>query len=237
MAIPPDEAGAELSVVHAELSDGRAGAALVAAIAAWRKQRAPELAELVELVGRQVDRSMAPLVGTRDAQHARWLELAALRRPADLGRLLAALPNTSIAKLRRRFALLAGYEPDPRMVEHVLAVPMRYSSYDAIPLLNAALDGNQSARLGRLVSPRKLEPNVKYVACVVPTYRAGATWKLERMLKAEALVHIAQPSFHFSFVPTGYDALSELVRHSDCYRLEYSDLDDALDRLLRLTDN
>jgi hypothetical protein len=39
--------------------------------------------------------------------------------------------------------------------------------------LNAALDGNPSARLGRLVSPRKLEPNVRYVACVVPTYRAG----------------------------------------------------------------
>jgi hypothetical protein len=39
--------------------------------------------------------------------------------------------------------------------------------------LNAALDGNQSARLGRLVSPRKLEPNVRYVACIVPTYRAG----------------------------------------------------------------
>jgi hypothetical protein len=40
--------------------------------------------------------------------------------------------------------------------------------------LNAALDGNPSARLGRLVSPRKLEPNMRYVACVVPTYRAGA---------------------------------------------------------------
>src|SRR5216684_3830361 len=39
--------------------------------------------------------------------------------------------------------------------------------------LNAALDGNPSACLGRLVSPRKLEPNVRYVACVVPTYRAG----------------------------------------------------------------
>ena len=30
-----------------------------------------------------------------------------------------------------------------------------------------------SARLGRLVAPRKLEPNGSYVACIVPTYRAG----------------------------------------------------------------
>jgi hypothetical protein len=39
--------------------------------------------------------------------------------------------------------------------------------------LNAALDGNAAARLGRLVSPRKLEPNRSYTACIVPTYRAG----------------------------------------------------------------
>jgi len=40
--------------------------------------------------------------------------------------------------------------------------------------LNAALDVDNGARLGRLVSPRKLEPNGKYLACIVPTYRAGA---------------------------------------------------------------
>jgi hypothetical protein len=39
--------------------------------------------------------------------------------------------------------------------------------------LNVALDGSTTARLGRLVAPRKLEPNRSYIACIVPTYRAG----------------------------------------------------------------
>ncbi len=39
--------------------------------------------------------------------------------------------------------------------------------------LNAALDGNSVARLSRLIAPRKLEPGKRYIACIVPTYRAG----------------------------------------------------------------
>jgi hypothetical protein len=39
--------------------------------------------------------------------------------------------------------------------------------------LNAALDGDAAARLGRLIAPRKLEPNRSYLGCIVPTNRAG----------------------------------------------------------------
>lgn len=39
--------------------------------------------------------------------------------------------------------------------------------------LNAALDGDSAARLSRLIAPRKLEPARRYIACIVPTYRAG----------------------------------------------------------------
>src|SRR5262249_27102739 len=39
--------------------------------------------------------------------------------------------------------------------------------------LNAALDANTSARLSRMVAPRQLAPNQSYIACIVPTYRAG----------------------------------------------------------------
>ena len=39
--------------------------------------------------------------------------------------------------------------------------------------LNAALGADDGARLGRLVCPRKLDPNGRYLACIVPTYRAG----------------------------------------------------------------
>jgi len=37
----------------------------------------------------------------------------------------------------------------------------------------ATFDGDSAAVLGRLVSARKLEANRKYIACIVPTYRAG----------------------------------------------------------------
>src|SRR6266851_878922 len=39
--------------------------------------------------------------------------------------------------------------------------------------LNTALDGNPSATVSRLIAPRKLETNRSYIACIVPTYRAG----------------------------------------------------------------
>jgi hypothetical protein len=38
---------------------------------------------------------------------------------------------------------------------------------------SATFDGDSAAHVGRLVSPRKLEANRKYIACIVPTYRAG----------------------------------------------------------------
>src|SRR5260370_9303557 len=39
--------------------------------------------------------------------------------------------------------------------------------------LTTALDGGFSARLSRLISPRKLEAGKRYIACIVPTFRAG----------------------------------------------------------------
>src|SRR5664280_483976 len=39
--------------------------------------------------------------------------------------------------------------------------------------LNSAFDGDTAATLSRLISPRRLEANQGYLACVVPTYHAG----------------------------------------------------------------
>ena len=41
------------------------------------------------------------------------------------------------------------------------------------PALDAALSANTSGRLARLIALRQLDPNQKYIACIVPTYRAG----------------------------------------------------------------
>lgn len=39
--------------------------------------------------------------------------------------------------------------------------------------LNSALNGDPSATVSRLIAARRLEPNTNYIACIVPTYRAG----------------------------------------------------------------
>jgi hypothetical protein len=39
--------------------------------------------------------------------------------------------------------------------------------------LNAALDGDPSQTIARLIAPRKLDPGQSYFACIVPSYRAG----------------------------------------------------------------
>jgi hypothetical protein len=39
--------------------------------------------------------------------------------------------------------------------------------------LTAAFDGDPALTCSRLIAARKLEPNTAYIACVVPTYRAG----------------------------------------------------------------
>ena len=39
--------------------------------------------------------------------------------------------------------------------------------------LNTALDGNSTTSLSRLIAPRKLDAGQRYIACIVPTYRAG----------------------------------------------------------------
>lgn len=68
--------------------------------------------------------------------------------------------------------------------------------------------------------------------CVLlPKFTARAATTFEPSPKAATLVALADQSFNFSFVTGGFEALAELIRRSDCYRLEYSDLDDALPRL------
>ena len=39
--------------------------------------------------------------------------------------------------------------------------------------LNAALNGDPATTVSRLIAPRQLEANQNYIACIVPTYRAG----------------------------------------------------------------
>lgn len=70
---------------------------------------------------------------------------------------------------------------------------------------------------------------------ILPKYVAGSPTILEPLPRARALVQLADESFNYNFLgPRGFTCLADLIRRMDCYRLEYSDLDDVLARLARL---
>jgi HprK-related kinase A len=67
---------------------------------------------------------------------------------------------------------------------------------------------------------------------VLPRWTAGRPTALEPLPKAQALLRMTDQSFNYNYLGAkGYECVEELVRRSDCYTLEYSDLDDVLARL------
>jgi HprK-related kinase A len=67
---------------------------------------------------------------------------------------------------------------------------------------------------------------------VVPKWSAGAPLSLEPVSKARMLAHLADSSFNYNLVGcAGFERLAEVVDRSDCFKLTYSDLDEALARL------
>ncbi len=96
--------------------------------------------------------------------------------------LVVVAPGPGVALEVRRDgpSVLALSDPaDPRVelpdLTHIDAWAHAQVTGDSLSgdALKAALDAAAAARLGRLVAPRKLEPNKNYIACIVPTYRAG----------------------------------------------------------------
>lgn len=64
---------------------------------------------------------------------------------------------------------------------------------------------------------------------VAPTYGRDATTRLEPMSRGQMLVHLADSTFRLQDAPQrNLDVLSRMLQHANCYRLELSDLDDAV---------
>jgi HprK-related kinase A len=67
---------------------------------------------------------------------------------------------------------------------------------------------------------------------ILPRWVAGRRTAIERLPKAQALLRLTDQSFNYNYLGVrGYRCIEELVRRSECYTLEYSDLDDVLTRL------
>lgn len=71
---------------------------------------------------------------------------------------------------------------------------------------------------------------------VLPRYVPGQPTLIEPLPKAQALMALTDQSFNYNYLGArGYECLVDLVREAECYRLEYSDLDDVLARLAQLS--
>ncbi len=123
-----------------------------------------------------------------------------------------SLKEAAIGIMRQRQPAIV-YSPEARDTEGTLFVHAR-------PPADAVTRAHEPARPGLII---------------VPKYVRGAATTLEPLARARALIEMADQSFNYNHLgPTGYATLVELVRASTCYRLEYSDIDDALHRLAQL---
>ena len=67
---------------------------------------------------------------------------------------------------------------------------------------------------------------------ILPRWAAGRPTALEALPKVHALMRLTDQSFNYNYLGArGYQCVVDLVGRSDCYTLEYSDLDDVLPRL------
>ena len=98
-------------------------AALAALLDAWRADRSPAIAELVESVSKRFEARSATITGAkRDAIHVAWLAAAKRRRPADLPQLVATITETlgRSTHALERVKALATWPADPRTAAGII---------------------------------------------------------------------------------------------------------------------
>lgn len=84
-------------------------------------------------------------------------------------------------------------------------------------------------------SVRRAQEDAPLALVVFPRYAAGKPTTIEPVTKAQALVELAGQSFNFGYHgANAFDCLTSMVANATCCRLEYSDLDDVIERLERL---
>jgi HprK-related kinase A len=84
-------------------------------------------------------------------------------------------------------------------------------------------------------SVRRAREDASPAWVVLPRWVAGRPTVLEPLSKAHTLLRLTDQSFNYNYLGVkGYQAVADLVRRSDCFTLEYSDLDDVLTRLAAL---
>jgi len=112
---------------------------------AWRETRAPGLADIIGVVGADLDRSLAPVgesgpggerakaLPSQRARHERWLDLCDLGRAADVTRLAAALADSNGPLGKEKMERLRNVPHDPRLAEALVAEILRPGGWTNVP--------------------------------------------------------------------------------------------------------
>ena len=114
------DSSAHLAALQAAFAAKDGAAALTAALAWWRVQRAPALADLIDEISQHV--SSAPVPSQID-----FARVAAAKNPLDLGRLLPAVTDLPVGFLPAAGELLAAYPDDPR-------IATAFASWTMVPI-------------------------------------------------------------------------------------------------------
>src|SRR5262245_55522247 len=115
-------ASMKLRLVETALAADDEEAALAAVLEAWRATEAPQVAALIETVGRRLELAITPaFTGKKAELHAIWMGIASERRPADWPRLVREIVLTAdrfgvavVNALLERARAIADWPPDPR---------------------------------------------------------------------------------------------------------------------------
>ncbi|MBA3540049.1 MAG: TIGR02996 domain-containing protein, partial [Deltaproteobacteria bacterium] len=123
-AVAPAAGATDLTALQSAFAAKDGAAALSAALAWWRVQRAPALADLIEAISTRVS-------GTAVADDVEFATLARAKNPLDLGRLLPAVRDLPVSFLPMAAKLMNEYPDDPRIAKAVAewaVVPITTSS-------------------------------------------------------------------------------------------------------------
>jgi HprK-related kinase A len=84
-------------------------------------------------------------------------------------------------------------------------------------------------------SVRRAHEDAPLGLVLFPRYAGGKRTTIEPVAKAQALAELAGQSFNFAYHGSrAFDCLTKMLDQAKCFRLEYSDLDDAIEQLERL---
>jgi len=112
---------------------------------AWRETRATAIADVIDTVGGDLERSLAPVaecgprgeraeaIATQKARHQRWMDLCGLGRAADVNRLVKGLEDSNGPLGKDKMERLRNLPHDPRFATGLVQLIVRDHAWTHVP--------------------------------------------------------------------------------------------------------